>query len=410
MIGRWSYADVQDLQPSGKSLVGIAAYTGGPAAIGDDRHAPERVHGVHISAAAFGLIGERPILGRDFQSDDDRPGAPGVVILSSTVWRSRYDADPGLIGRTIRINSVPATVIGIMPDRFKFPDNAEVWQPLASMPGIANLPRDARTLGVFGRLTDDVTLEQAASEIQALTGRLARVYPETNTGFRARVILINEQFTGRITDPAWLSFMTAGGLVVLIACANVANLLLMRSVHRSREIAIRTSLGATRWRVVRQLLIENLFLAMLGGALGLALSVILLRLFRLTIPEAAVPYSGFPIDTRVLVVLVTVCLVTLVVFGLAPALHVSKTAPVGRLEGRWADRNKRLPRASVDRGISHSGIRADDPASDRHDQRYSRSGRPEAYRSRDRFGAARHDVGFAACGKVPVARGANGFL
>ncbi len=143
---------------------------------------------------------------------------------------------------------------------------------------------------------------------------------------------INERFSGQITDPAWLAFITAGGLVALIACANVANLLLMRSVHRSREIAIRASLGATRWRVVRQLVVENMFLAMLGGVLGLVLSMVMLRLFRLAIPEAAVPYSGFPIDTRVLVILFAVCLATLVLFGLAPALHISKTATAAMLK------------------------------------------------------------------------------
>ena len=330
--GGLSYADVHDLRSSIKSLIGIAAYTGGPFAIGDDQRAPERVQGVYISAEAFRLIGEQPILGRDFRTDDDRSGAPGVVILSSAVWNARYDGDPAVIGRTIRVNATPATVIGVMPDGFRFPNNAAVWQPLALMPGIVSAPRDARTLGVFGRLADGLTLRQVTSELENATARLARTHPGTNTGLRPRVLPINERFSGQITDPAWLAFITAGGLVALIACANVANLLLMRSVHRSREIAIRASLGATRWRVVRQLVVENMFLAMLGGVLGLVLSMVMLRLFRLAIPEAAVPYSGFPIDTRVLVILLAVCLATLVLFGLAPALHISKTATAAMLK------------------------------------------------------------------------------
>ena len=341
--GGLSYADFQDVRTAAKSLVGMAAFAGGPVAIGDSQRAPERVQGVYISADVFRLIGEHPMLGRDFRADDDRAGAPHTAILGSALWKSRYNGDPTLIGRTIRVNAVPATVIGIMPDGFRFPNNAEVWQPLSLMPGIAVAPRDARTLGVFGRLADRATLGQAGSELEAAAARLESDFPDTNAGFRPHVMLINDRFNAPITQPGWLQFITAGVLVVLIACANVANLLLMRSVHRSREMAIRMSLGATRWQIVRQLLVENVCLALLGGALGLGLSIFTLRLFRLAIPEAAVPYSGFPIDGRVLAILIAVCFVTLFVIGLAPALHISKDATPSALKdgGRTGSRGFR---------------------------------------------------------------------
>ena len=215
-----------------------------------------------------------------------------------------------------------------MPDRFKFPNNADLWLPLALMPGLSDQPRDARNLTVFGTAARDGRdgLGQAQEEFAAAVARLARAYPETNGGMRALVEPINDRFNSPITQPAWIAFISIGIFLVLISCANVANLLLMRSARRGREIAVRAALGATRGRMVRQLLVESSLLAVLGGVFGLGVAFAGNRLFAAAIPEGGLPYwIELTIDGRVLAVLTAACLGTVLLFGLAPSLHVSKT-------------------------------------------------------------------------------------
>jgi predicted permease len=214
--------------------------------------------------------------------------------------------------------------MSIMPDRSGFPFTMAVWLPLAHIPGLSAQPRDARALRVFGRLRDGLTVADARAELEAATGRLAEAHPDTNASSRARVVPINERFLGRLEGP-WLAFIAAGCIIVLIACANVANLMLARGLHRAHEIAIRTSLGASRPRLVRQLLIEGTLLALAGGALGVLVSVGGVRLFRSAIPAGALPYwIDYTMDARVLGVLVTVSLVSVCLFALVPAIQASR--------------------------------------------------------------------------------------
>ncbi len=318
-----SYAEFDALRSAQRSFAGVAAYTNAPVTLADEGRAAERAMGAHISAAGFDLLGEVPILGRGFRPDDDCPGAPAVVVIGSGVWKTRYAADPGIIGRTIVVSGMPANVIGVMPDGFRFLQNTEVWQPLGTMPGLASQRRDARTLFVFGRLASQVSVGQAVAEVEALGRVWAREFPESNRGISTRAVPINEAMNGDISDPTWLAFITAGALVLFIACANVANLLLMRGVARGREIAIRASIGATRSRLVRQLLIESALLAGLAAVAGVALSLMGLRLLSGMVPSGALQYWMTPtIDGRVLAVLVSVSIVSVVMFGLAPALHL----------------------------------------------------------------------------------------
>ena len=163
-------------------------------------------------------------------------------------------------------------MIGVVPERSKFPTNAEVWLPLSRRDGFADRRRDARVLSVFGWLSDGQSIGSANGEMRTIAERLQRQYPDTNRGVRIEAEPVNDQYVGSATHPAWIAFIVAGTLVLLIACANVANLLLMRALQRAREIAVRVALGATRWRIVRQLLGENLVLAITGGIAGLALS------------------------------------------------------------------------------------------------------------------------------------------
>ena len=210
-----------------------------------------------------------------------------------------------------------------MPDGFRFLQNTELWQPFETMAGLSSQRRDARTLFVFGRLAPRARVEQAVAEVQALGGVWAREFPESNRGTSTRAVPINEAMNGNITDPTWLAFITAGALLLLIACANVANLLLMRGAVRGREIAIRASIGATRGRLVRQLLIESALLAGLAAVAGVVLSLMGLRLLSGMVPSGALQYwMTLTIDGRVLAVLISVSIVSIFIFGLAPALHL----------------------------------------------------------------------------------------
>ena len=322
----FSRADFDDVRAGSRAFSGLAAFGAGTAAIGDEGRAPERITAAYITTNAFGLIGERPVAGRDFGTDDERPVGPAVAILENGLWQRRYGGDPAVIGRTVHVNGSPVTVIGIMRGGFKFPNNADLWRPLAQMPGLRQQPRNSRTLGVFGRLTEGTTAAQARADLAPVMDALSRTFPDTNRGVRATVDPINERFMGRITDPAWMAFMTAGALILVIACANVANLLLTRAANRTREIAVRASLGATRRRVVRQLLVESGLLAVLGASLGFVFSLVGLQLFLGGHPENALPsWATFEPDWSVFGYLVAISVATIGVFGLTPALYAAKT-------------------------------------------------------------------------------------
>ncbi|MEZ5293250.1 MAG: ABC transporter permease [Vicinamibacterales bacterium] len=321
-----SYEDFADWRQSATRFAGLAAYSDTTMNVSDEGRPPERDFGTFLSANAFALLGQAPMLGRDFLPDDDRPGAPGVVILGSAVWKSRYGADPGILGRVVRVNDVPSVVIGVMPEDFRFPQNSDLWQPLGMVADLPARPRNARTLGVFGRLRPEASRAEADAELQSIGQRLSRDHPSTNTDVVPRLQTFNERVNGGPIRAVFLSLMGAVAFVLLIACANVANLLLSRAAHRTREIAVRISIGANRWRVVRQLLVESLLLAVVAGLLGLGLAAVGIRLFDLATQDVGRPYwIAFTMDGRVIAFLAAICVGTAILFGLAPALHVSRT-------------------------------------------------------------------------------------
>ena len=235
-------------------------------------------------------MGQQPVLGRGFTPDDDRPGAAAVALVGHSIFVNRYGSNASVIGRSVRINDLPTTIIGVMPQGFKFPFNTDVWLPLGTVPGLDTQRRNQRTWQVFGRLAPGVTREQAQSELINISRKLEEQNPDTNKDIQARVQTYHEAQNPVQIRTVFLSLMGAVAFVLLIACANVANLLLSRSTNRAREISVRISLGASRWRVIRQLLIESVILAVISGLAGLGIAAIGIEWFDRATVDAGRPY------------------------------------------------------------------------------------------------------------------------
>ena len=343
-----SYVEFDELRARPTAFQQVAAYTITVAVVADARQPPARVSAAYVSSGGFELLGDKPALGRAFRADEDRSGSPPVVILGGDLWSSRYASDPGIVGQSITVNGVVSTVIGVMPRGFMFPANADLWRPMANLPANVRESRAERRLAVYARLAPNATVDQARADAIAIGDAWARDFPATNRNIRMHVVPINEQLNPSVAQRGWIAFITAGALVLLVACANVANLLLMRAATRGREIAIRTSMGATRGRVVRQLLVESSTLAALAGVFGVFVAWIGLRASSAIVPPEAFPYwMAFTMDGRVLAVLIAVCIASVFLCGLPSALHVTKvdlrdsltengsTTTVARPTRRW---------------------------------------------------------------------------
>jgi putative ABC transport system permease protein len=322
-----SLVDFEDWRRASRTLSGMTLVQSGGLAISGDDRLPENYNGGHISANAFDLIGAKAILGRGFVPADDAPGAPPVVLISGGIWKSRHASDPTVIGRSIRINSLPATLIGVMPDGLTWPFGHEVWTPMSQLPpALRNRGRQTRGYVAYGRLADGVTVEQAQSEMANIAAQLAQQYPETNKDITIAVTRFLDRAIGSQIRTMFWSLLGAVAFVLLIACANVANLLLARAAQRSREIAVRVSLGATRGRIVRQLLVESLLLALVSGVAGLGFAYAVVRWFDSETQNIGKPYwMTFDVDVNVFVFFAAVCVLTGIIFGLAPALQISRT-------------------------------------------------------------------------------------
>ena len=322
--GGVSYPDFVDFRRQSHSFKGLGAFNSLAVNLSDRDAAAEQVTGAAISANTFSLLGATPLIGRDFAEHDEQPGAPPVALVSYGLWRARYGGDDRVLGRVIRINLVEHTVIGVMQPGQGFPQDTRVWIPL--VPDEATQRRDARSLLGFGRLADDASFEEAAAELSTLAQGLATAYPETNAEIEARVAPYTDRGTTGPIRVILYTMLGAVAFVLLIACANVANLLLSRAIRRIRETSIRTALGASRWRIVRQLLIESVMMSLLGGALGLGVALFGLRWFdAATLPTGRPYWLDFSMDYRVFAYFTAVSVATGILFGLAPALHVSKS-------------------------------------------------------------------------------------
>src|SRR5690349_34142 len=259
---------------------------------------PEQVEGSPVTANLFPLLGVSPILGRNFSAEEDRPGGPRVVLISYGLWQRRFAGDSAIAGREIWLNNEKYTVIGVMPRGVTFPEKSEIWVPLGLSPRQL-AERDNHYLRVFARLKPGVTLAGAQREMADLAVQLAREYPKSNTNIGAIVVSLRDQLVGDLKPTLWA--VAAGvGCVLLIACANLAGLLLTRGVGREREFAIRTALGAGRARLIRQTLIESLLLASVGGAAGILIAVIALPFLRDLVPTTLSAWSELRIDLPLL--------------------------------------------------------------------------------------------------------------
>lgn len=342
--------DYEDWKSEQRSFSGLEAfYTGTINVSGIDR--PERYDGGFLSAGVFDVLGVRPFMGRGFTAEDDRAGADGVMLLSHATWQTRFGADPAVIGRVVRVNAKPATIIGVMPEGFGFPNSEEVWVPLARDASAA--PRgEGQWVSVFGRLRDGVTIDEASVEMAAIARRLETAYPETNEGISTAVRPYVKGFMG--DEPIMMLYTMLGAvfMVLLIACANVANLLISRAAARSREVGIRTAMGASRIRVIRQFLTESFILSLAGAGLGLLVALIGIRIFNNAIAPTDPPFwIDIRLDAGVLLFVLAITALSSLLSGAIPAWQAARAnvADVLKDESRGASsfRLGRISRALV---------------------------------------------------------------
>ncbi|MEZ4416517.1 MAG: ABC transporter permease [Gemmatimonadota bacterium] len=314
--------DFTDWRESQRSFEDLAAFYMGTVNISGDERA-ERFDGAFTTASTFALLGVQPQLGRLLAASDERPESPGVVLLGHQVWRDRYAADPQVVGRSLRVNGETMTVIGVMPEGFLFPLEQQVWLPLRMDP--LQIPRgQGTTLEVMGRLRDGVTSDQALLDLTAIARRLAQDHPETNEGVGVLIKPFTDEYVGDEAKGLLLTMLGAVFLVLVIACANVANLLLARASVRGKEVAVRSAMGASRLRVVRQHLVESLALSSAGSALGMVIAWAGIRFFNRAIVVAEPPFwMEFGLLPPVLAFVALLTLFAAVAAGVMPAVKVS---------------------------------------------------------------------------------------
>ena len=304
-----------------------------------DGDRPERVRGTMATSSFFPLFGVAPILGRTLFPSDEQPGHNHVVVLSSELWARRYASDRNIIGREILLNDEPCTVVGVMPPNFQPDSYGELWIPSAFgvptnsvRPSVDPRPiRDSNYLDVYARLKPGVTIERARAEMDAISRRLENRYPQDNRDTGVRVTPLHEESVGKIR-PVLLLLFAAVGFLLFIGCANVANLLLARAATRAREISIRAAMGASRYRLIRQMLTESVLLSIIGGALGALLAAWAIPLLMSVAPPGLRSFKDVGLNGEVLAFSLVVSIVTGILFGLVPALSSSSGNPAEALK------------------------------------------------------------------------------
>jgi len=330
--GSFSFPDFKDLREQTQTFSSVAAFLNSGAMLSADGQDSERVFGADVTPEYFTVMGVNPVLGRFFTAEEDHPKA-GVVIISYSLWQRRFGGRPDVVGQFLRMGSQNIKVLGVMPPDFEYPIRSErqdFWEPLNDRPQPGSDERDNRSYRVVARMKPGVSLTSAQADLDTISKRLEQQYPDANTGVVMTAAGLKDDLT-RDSRPALFILLGAVGFVLLIACANVANLLLARATSRQKEIAVRNALGASRWRIVRQLMVESLFLSLTGATLGLIVAGWGTRLLIALGPGNIPRVDKVSLDISVLLFTLALALITGVLFGLLPALHTSNTNLTGWL-------------------------------------------------------------------------------
>src|SRR5437764_1521838 len=341
-----SFLDFTDWSQQTNLFASTAAYWTGTVNFGADGAEPERVPRAGVTTAFFSVLGVQPVLGRTFVPGDDKGWPQTVAIISHGLWKRRFGSDPAIVGKQVQMSSMPLTIIGVTPPGFEYPEQTQIWVPSAV--NLSDEPRDNRVWSAIARLNPGVDLKQAQIRLSAVNARLDKQFHETNKGWDVVLSTLQERLV-REVKPSLLALLGAVGFVLLIACANVANLLLARSAARQKEIAIRAAMGASRARVLRQMLTESILLSAIGGVAGLFLSIWLTDLLMSILPEGAPRIEQVGIDYRVLTFALGASALTGILFGIVPALQASKLNVTSALKegGRSGEGHRRTSARSL---------------------------------------------------------------
>jgi predicted permease len=318
-----SWPDYLEYKTQNHTLEGVEAVQRDQGTISEPGNPPERFSLARVTSGLYTLLRTPPVLGRGFSPSDGRPGAEAVVLLGNGVWKNRYASATTVIDRVIRVNSKPATIIGVMPEDFKFPNNEDFWMPL--VPDADLEKRSVHNLELFALRKPGASIAEANADLAVIAGQIAAEHADTNKDLGVIVRTFHETYNGGPIHAIFLMMLGAVGFVLLIACANVANMMLSRAIARAREIAVRAAMGATRWQIVRQLLIESVLLSSLGGLLGLGFSSLGVHAFDLATRDVGKPYwILFNMDWRAYGYFAALSVLSGVIFGLVPALRASR--------------------------------------------------------------------------------------
>src|SRR3954465_4174174 len=345
-----SYLDFTDWSQQTDVFASTAAYWIGGVNLGADGAEPERVPRAGVTIGFFSLLGVQPVLGRAFVPEDDRPassqGRGFVATISHGLWKRRFGSGPAIIGQQVQMSARSLTVVGVMPPGFEYPEQTQIWVP--SSVNLSEEPRDNRAWSAIARLNTGIDLKQAQTRLSAINAQLEKQFHATNKGWDVFISTLHERLV-RDVKPSLLALLGAVGFVLLIACANVANLLLARSAARQKEIAIRAAMGASRIRVLRQMLTESILLSAIGGAAGVLLCLWLTDLLMSMLPEGAPRIEQVGIDYRVLTFALGVSALTGILFGIVPALQASKLEVTSALKegGRSGEGHRRTSARSL---------------------------------------------------------------
>jgi putative ABC transport system permease protein len=318
-----SYPEIRDYQSANRTFDAMEPANLSQAVISESGIPPERVSMAQISSGLFAMIHTPPEIGRAFQPGDEKSGSGAVLLLGHDLWQRRYAGATDVIGRIVRINGTPTTIVGVMPDGFKFPENEELWTPLVVTPDLDK--RSNRQFWIFGLLKPGISISAAQRDLSVIAAGLTARYPDTNKDIGVSVRSFHQTYTGVRLRAVMLMMLGAVGLVLLIACANVANMMLGRALDRSQEFSVRAALGASRWQLIRQMLVESVLLSSLGGLLGLGVAAFGIHAFDLATQDVGKPFwIIFSMDYVAFGYFAAISVSSGILFGLVPALRASR--------------------------------------------------------------------------------------